>query len=381
METERARRELECLIGAAALSKKKASLKPKPRPKSKTSFTVLDFIEIMNRPSESSLGTVEYNPLCNYLLTLSGPGLTLFHHRIRPKFGGTKLVDLSISERCLSVPKGEVGHFEFVVSVTHSGVGPKSVKYNIYVPEDEHYEIQVCSPSGRINLNKPLQLTFNVKVKTKAPVQSVIVMEVDGGYRQFITVKSKMPCSASDPNMLVEDTIFKGCTYKIPKPLVRLRCMFSKIEGHSVSNVFKDPGMEWEIITLLEHVRDNSYYVCEQPHTIASAIKTYLGFLPSPFQKIDPVEFQETTDGAKAFERLCDLFEDNPLDLDLLLWVIDLICHLMMFTSTNLLNKNSVAVIFSPHLYVTDSIPVIRQFADYFKFLVDYRCQTIKDLL
>ena len=155
-------------------------------------------------------------------------------------------------------------------------------------------------------LNKPLCCEFKLEFRHQKPSKNllnvVVEMLVEGGYRHFFVVKSRIEGSNQNVAIVTQsalklqtDTIFPGHSYRysififfsfffktmalilflhsIPKPLVRLRMMLVHAKGLETVGIFRSQGAPWEVQALTTHLKKGTYYGCSDTHAIATCLK------------------------------------------------------------------------------------------------------------
>jgi hypothetical protein len=188
-------------------------------------------------------------------------------------------------------------------------------------------------------------LTVKFKFECTDPTRSladvVVEMLVQGGYRHFFVIKVtfllydksrlEQPKTTIDTIKLQKDTIFPTHTYSIPKPLVRLRSMLIYAKGLETVDIFRFEGATWEVQSLSTHVKKGTYYVCSDPHAIATCLKLYLRSIPPLFVKVR----QESITGLEKLEDLVSFGLEKD-EVDLVSWVIDLMALVSLSSATGM---------------------------------------------
>jgi hypothetical protein len=196
------------------------------------------------------------------------------------------------------------------------------------------------NPVKGVFTDKSTSLSFEFEFHGEKPnnkfVDIVIEMLVQGGYRHFFTVKSRAESHKSQiiTNQIKElqkDTIFRNYTYMVPKLLVRLRSMLIYAKGLETRDIFRTQGATWEVQSLTTHVQKGTYYVCSDPHAIATCLKLYLRSLPPIFAKV-PVN---SIIGLEGLEDLKECGLDIN-EIDLIAWVIDLMALITLSEGTGM---------------------------------------------
>ena len=138
------------------------------------------------------------------------------------------------------------------------------------------------------------EVIVTIVCKTTVHAKCVIVLDIEGGYRHFLTVNVK-----SEPSLFgvsvaemdqKEDTIFPGSTYKVPALLVNLRHYLIDSNGLQTEGIFRNPGDEAETGSLPRFCRPAS-----QPVIIflAPSLRLILAAVKS---KLNKGTFKETPD-------------------------------------------------------------------------------------
>ncbi|KAJ3336247.1 hypothetical protein HDU91_001847, partial [Kappamyces sp. JEL0680] len=339
---------LETSLASSTLGTRKGSAR---RPNS--AGQSVDMVELAQRSSEAPLTEKERSLLYSYLLTLTKEALLDFQVKSRPQRtiqlqSTTLLYDLDVEQYGIyfdheASAKSSVQ--ERQIYLRPKAGSTSSPRFQIFCPpSDGSYALTIEPSKGKIAAGKPLAIEFKLEFKDAKPPSSlidvVVEMLVQGGYRHFFTVKSRSSSMLASQAILTvqklsKDTIFPGWTYSIPKPLVRLRIMLVHANGLETPNVFRTQGASWEVQALSTHVQKGTYYACSDVHAIATCIKAYLRALPPLFGKIPNEVILDPP--SSAFEQLQG-YSLLPGELDLILWLIDLLVSVALKESVNEMN-------------------------------------------
>jgi RhoGAP domain len=282
-----------------------------------------------------------------YLLTLTPEALNELQIKARPlsfTLDRKQRFDLNVSDYGM-VFQHAAAKQEHEVQLNGKS-GPKKARFQILVPpNDTSYTLTVDTLKGFVSKDQTLALKFKFECTdpTRSLVDVVVEMIVQGGFRHFFVIKVTF-CSRKksrrfdhpqnvtiDTKKLQKDTIFHNHTYSIPKPLVRLRSMLIHAKGLETVDIFRTVGATWEVQSLKTHVKKGTYYVCADPHAVATCLKLYLRSIPPIFDKVP----QESI---SSLERLEDLgrFKLDEDEVDLASWVIDLMALVVLSPATGM---------------------------------------------
>lgn len=184
--------------------------------------TLIDFTEMIKRPSSIPLSNLELMHLSKYLTSLTPISLGLFLKSFIPPadcfiFSNSAPL-LQLDKTAITFPSISKGvrHDSFIL-VSKS---QKSVSYVIKMPVIEGYDMSISSISGKIHPREPiLPLSLALEKRSKdAPTSfsTTIVIELAGGFRMYACVhfqSDELLTSGSARNMqqyMVRDEIFDG---------------------------------------------------------------------------------------------------------------------------------------------------------------------------
>lgn len=102
-------------------------------------------------------------------------------------------------------------------------------------------------------------------------------------------------------------------------------------KGLETPNLFRTQGATWEVQSLSSHVQKGTYYVCSDPHAVATCLKTYLRSIPPIFAKVP----SEAIHMGEGFDDLREYGLDDG-EIDIIAWVIDMMALVSMSEGTEM---------------------------------------------
>ncbi|KAI8895806.1 Rho GTPase activation protein [Globomyces pollinis-pini] len=320
----------------------------------------------MNRTDKEVLTTAERNLLTPYLLKLTPEGLKDLQTNSRPfihqlPINETKIIDLDVDRYHLifSHQKSTCQALDVVLRLRSTPSTFQSTSFKFHIPpSDGNFHLSVTPPVGQLTFRNPaLELQFKLEFSDTIPilVNCVVVMELQGGYRHYFVVKSRLKPSQKPmpliPHAIGNDTIFEGCSFRVPKPLIRLRNMLVYSNGFVAPGIFRQTGVSWEVQSLNTHLSHGTYYSCLDPHVIATCIKMHLRSEDSPFLRIPKPVLMGTKSSADSYKDLLLSFPQSSPDLEFILWVLDLMVCVVMNQAENGMNIRSIAIAIAPNVF------------------------------
>ncbi|KAJ3268613.1 hypothetical protein HDV01_002528 [Terramyces sp. JEL0728] len=327
-----------------------------PRALRKSTSRIADFAEILRRPAIVEITLQEQQQLYTYLISLTPSALNDFQYKTRPRLGQ----DIEIDNYTLIFPH-YLNRFQ-TKSIRLKAKYQNTVKYSLIMPKvDTNFELQVDPLGGKLGGRQSevdLVVKLNCLNKSAVVLNAVIQIEIQGGPRHFVVIK----CRKKDTNKLLppqpmeadinqRDAIFPGSSYSIPKTLVRLRLMLFAVDGIKLKGIFREAGQSWEVQALETHLKRGTYYSCADGYSIASCLKNNLKTLPSaPFLKIPKDIIYGTQSSQLCWNRLILSFADNSTEINLIMWVIDLLTTVVINEKYNEMGIKSIVTAVVPNL-------------------------------
>ncbi|KAJ3320581.1 hypothetical protein HDV06_005208 [Boothiomyces sp. JEL0866] len=284
---------------------------------------MIDYAEIMRRPSSVEITPQEQVQLYGYLISLTPSALVDFQDKTRPRLSQ----DIELDNYTL-IFVHHLNRFQ-TKSIRIKAKNQNNLKYSLIMPKiDPNFELQVEPLGGKLSGRQPevdLVVKLNCLNNSAVLLNAVIQIEIQGGARHYIVVKCRkrdtnkiLPPQPMELDINQRDTIFPGSSYK-------------------------EPGQSWEMQALETHLRRGTYYSCKDGYAIASCLKNNLKSLPSaPFLKIPKDIIYGTQSPQLCWNRLILSFADNSIEINLIMWVIDLLTFVVMNEKYNEMGIRSI---------------------------------------
>ncbi|KAI8926065.1 hypothetical protein BC831DRAFT_512018 [Entophlyctis helioformis] len=382
-----------------------------------------DCAELLRRPSSVPLSGREMVTLFGYLLSLTPEALVQFQQSSRSLADSDGLLDCHIDKYTLTFGGQSITTETILTETVHISLSSRSAKpsarFTCYLPPlDSRYKLTVSAPSsGR--LRKPTATTstsstsptnttnvhpfkFTLQYKTIGVVRIIIMIEVRGGYRQFLVVNtesatdSRLQCDRRcwDPYATTTDAFFAGVFHNVPAQIAQLHRLLVAKQGLDAVGIFREKGAPWDVQTLQARLGSGETWECNDVHAISTCIKLQLRSAclcaGLPADELVSIGSRATGNGggggssggvgksgntssggddqvmADAWAVLQAAFEGvsqgkTNAKWDLMLWTLDLMALVVKHSPVNQMGIRSVATAFAPNLYTSsDTIAYMR---------------------